>query len=118
MSGLTKGNVAEYVSQYPAKDGSTRTLVQGFPVQLISGFVAGTLAKLPNAAKERAVVVDDNGRVIASADPKIKIGSPAPKAGKDREETDVADRQRGAGPPSSPRRTPTSTRASARPCSG
>ncbi len=87
MSGLTKGNVAEFVSQYPAKDGSTRTLVQGFPVQLISGLVAGTLAKLPNAAKERALVSDDNGRVIASADPEIKIGSPAPKAGKDREET-------------------------------
>lgn len=89
MSGLTRGNVAEYVSQFPAKDGSTRTLVQGFPVQLIAGFVGGTISKLPNAEKEQAVVKDTKGRVIASADPEIEIGSQAPGAGKGRKATEA-----------------------------
>jgi signal transduction histidine kinase len=87
LSGITKGNVAEYASSFKGADGKLRVMVQGFPVQLVSGFVSGTLAKLPNAEKEKALVVDGTGHVISSAGADVAPGSPAPKIGKDRVET-------------------------------
>jgi hypothetical protein len=87
LSGITSGKAAEYVTRVKDQDGSTRILVQGFPVQLISTFVGGTLARLPNADKERALVVDSNNRVIASAGARAAVGDPAPKLGGDRVET-------------------------------
>jgi signal transduction histidine kinase len=87
LSGITKGNVAEYASTFKAKNGETRVLVQGFPVQLVSGFVGATLSKLPNAENEKALVVDGAGRVISSASANVAPASQAPKPGRDREET-------------------------------
>jgi len=83
LSGLTKGKTAEYASRFESSRG-TRVLVQGFPVGLISGFVGGTLAKLPNAAREHAYVTDGTGRVISSAEPDVKVAAPAPPLGDDR----------------------------------
>jgi signal transduction histidine kinase len=90
LSGITSGKAAEYVTKIRADDGSERVIVQGFPVQLISAFVGGTLAKLPNAEKERALVVDSHGKVIAAAGARVGVGDPAPKLGKGREETTSA----------------------------
>ncbi len=90
MSGIVRGANAEYVSPFPAADGSTRLLVQGFPVQLISGFVGGTLAQLPSAAREAAFVVDDNSQVIAAADQDVKPGVTAPDAPDDARQTVAA----------------------------
>jgi signal transduction histidine kinase len=87
LSGITKGNVAEYVSPFVGDDGKQRLIVQGFPVQLVSGFVGGTLAKLPNAEKEKALVIDTNNQVISSAGADVAPGAPAPKVGKDRVDT-------------------------------
>jgi signal transduction histidine kinase len=87
LSGVTSGKAAEYVTKMTAKDGSERIIVQGFPLQLISVFVGNTLSKLPNAEKEQALVVDDQNRVIASAGARVAVADPAPKLGKDREET-------------------------------
>jgi signal transduction histidine kinase len=87
LSGITAGKAAEYVTKVRADDGSERVIVQGFPVQLISAFVGGTLAKLPNAEKKRALVVDDHDRVIASAGARTGVGETAPKLGGGRVET-------------------------------
>jgi signal transduction histidine kinase len=87
LSGITSGKAAEYVTKVAADDGTERVIVQGFPVQLISAFVSGTLAKLPNADKERALVIDDHNRVIASAGARAPVGDVAPKLGGGRQET-------------------------------
>jgi signal transduction histidine kinase len=87
LSGITSGKAAEYVTKVKADDGSERIIVQGFPVQLISVFVGNTLAKLPNAEKERALVLDDHDRVIAAAGARAPVGEPAPKLGSGRKET-------------------------------
>jgi signal transduction histidine kinase len=87
LSSITSGKAAEYVTKLKADDGSERIVVQGFPVQLISVFVGGTLSKLPNAEKERALVVDAHNRVIAAAGARVGVGDPAPKLGGGREET-------------------------------
>jgi signal transduction histidine kinase len=87
LSGITRGKVAESAFPYKSASGEPRVIVQGFPVQLVSSFVAGTLAKLPNADNERALVVDGAGRVISSAEGDVAPAEPAPRIGKGREKT-------------------------------
>lgn len=89
ISGIVSAGNAEYVSAFDTPAGR-RILVQGFPVQLISGLVGGTLAQLPNAEQERAFVVDSRGLVIASAEPGIDLARSAPKVGEDQADTMAA----------------------------
>jgi signal transduction histidine kinase len=86
LSGLNPGNTAEYASAFASAAGGQRVMVQGFPVELLQGFVGDTLAKLPDAEAERAYVVDGNGRVVSAADEEIRVAQPAPAAGDDRAE--------------------------------
>ena len=77
LSGIVRGNTSEYAAAFDSPYGR-RVIVQGFPVQLIAGFLSGTLAKLPNADKENAFIIDGNGLVVGSADP--GAAAPATKA--------------------------------------
>jgi signal transduction histidine kinase len=87
LSGITKGNNAEYALPFKDAAGGKRVVLQGFPVQLVSGFVSGTLAELPNAEKQRALVVDGDSHVISSASADRAPGSQAPTPNGDRVQT-------------------------------
>ncbi len=63
-------------------------IVQGFPLQLISEFVGNTLAELPNAEKEQALVVDDQDRVIAAAGARAPVAATAPEVGEGRDKVE------------------------------
>jgi signal transduction histidine kinase len=53
-----------------------RVLVNGFPPELLSGFLGGYLAQVPNVEGGQAYVLDSTGAVIASADMDIAAGEP------------------------------------------
>jgi signal transduction histidine kinase len=88
LSGITREDNAEFVAAFDTPAGR-RLMIQGFPVMLLSSFVNGTLAKLPNSENEQAYVVDDRGLIIGSGSADEAPGTPAPKPGGDRVEVEA-----------------------------
>jgi signal transduction histidine kinase len=87
LSGVMREDTAEFALGFDTTAGR-RVLLQGFPLQLLSGFVAGTLSQLPNADRERAFVLDSKGEVIASAEGNVAPGDQAPPMAGDREQAE------------------------------
>jgi signal transduction histidine kinase len=59
------GGVLEFAAPFPTRHGR-RVLVQGFPARLISAFLGGYLARIPEARRASAYVLDARGRVVGS----------------------------------------------------
>jgi diguanylate cyclase (GGDEF)-like protein/PAS domain S-box-containing protein len=70
----------QFAQPFKASTGR-RVLVSGLAPQLLTGFVSGYLAEIPDAAGGHAYVLDGRGRVMGGSGPKIRPGKPVPEAG-------------------------------------
>jgi diguanylate cyclase (GGDEF)-like protein/PAS domain S-box-containing protein len=58
-----------------------RVLVSGIEPRLLTGFVSGYLAEIPDSAAGQAYVLDGRGTVLGGSGAKIRPGRPVPEAG-------------------------------------
>jgi signal transduction histidine kinase len=66
--------VINFAVRFPAKDGTARILLTGFPPKALSGLFAGDLSKIPGPKGSHNYLLDANNTVVASTYPKRPVG--------------------------------------------
>jgi signal transduction histidine kinase len=61
--------VIGFAVKFPAKDGSTRILLTGFPPKVLSAFLTADLKKIPGVTGAHNYVVDENHAIVATTFP-------------------------------------------------
>ncbi len=71
--------VIAFAQTVETESGDIRVLVNGFPPELLSVFIGGYLAQVPNVEGGHAYALDSEGKVVASSDPDIRSGAARPR---------------------------------------